>query len=106
MLRAGSLNRTVRIERRAKAKPQDFEIRWEEVATVPANIRMLNGKEVMAANANISMGTASIRIRYRTDIRAGMRVVHGDAAFHVTAVLPDYARREHVDLTCQTDDIH
>ncbi|MDR5777758.1 MULTISPECIES: phage head closure protein [unclassified Caballeronia] len=106
MLRAGSLNRTVRIERRAPRDPNHEGLRWETVMTVPANIRMLSGKEVMAANANVSMGTASIRIRYRTDVKAGMRVVHGDAAFHITAVLPDYARREHVDLTCETDDIH
>ncbi|MDR5776647.1 MULTISPECIES: phage head closure protein [unclassified Caballeronia] len=95
----------MRIERRAPRDPNDEGLRWETVMTVPANIRMLSGKEMMASNANISMGTASIRIRYRTDVQAGMRVVHGDAAFHVTAVLPDYANREHVDLTCQTDDI-
>lgn len=105
MLKAGSLNRIVLIDRRAKKLTADGEAQWEPLATVAANIRMLTGKEVMAANANISIGTASIRIRYRTDVAAGMRVVRGDAVFRVTVVLPDYAGREYVDLTCVTSDI-
>ncbi|SAK50678.1 phage head-tail adaptor [Caballeronia pedi] len=106
MLKAGSLDRTVRIERQAEAKPGEMDIRWETVATVPANIRMLSGKEVLAADSNISLGTASIRIRFRRDVKAGMHVVHGDAGFRIKAVQPDYAGREYVDLICQTDDFH
>ena len=42
----------------------------------------------------------SIRIRWRTDIEAGMRVVHGMAVYVIGAVLPDHAGRVFVDLVC------
>lgn len=66
-----------------------------------ANILHLNGSESIKANADASTVRASIRIRYRADVDAGMRVMHGAVAYDIKAVLPDEARREFVDLVCE-----
>ena len=46
---------------------------------------------------------ASIRIRYRTGIDAGMRVLHGGVVYQVLAVLPDVAGREFIDVVAEVN---
>ena len=110
-MRAGDLNRRVRIERRDQTQdelgqPVDT---WVEVATVWCNVRMLTGKETLVSDADVGSATASIRIRFRTDIDGGMRAVllkfvdgqpADDAIFNIQKALPDYASRERTDLAC------
>lgn len=70
---------------------------WADYASLWADIRFLSGTESIKAGADTSIVKASIRIRWREDITAGMRVLHGAAVYDVEAVLPG-ARREYVDL--------
>lgn len=74
---------------------------WAEYATTRADIRTGNGLEAIRAGASISKVQASIRLRYRTDLNAGMRVVHGTDIYNVLAVLPDKVQRRHIDLACE-----
>lgn len=74
---------------------------WTDVATVWADIRMKSGLEAIKAGATVSVVQASIRVRYRAGITAGMRVVHNLQAFNITAVLPDVGGREYVDLIAE-----
>lgn len=74
---------------------------WEDVATVSADIRYLNGIERLKADSSTSLAKASIRIRYREGINAGMRIVHGTTAYNIAAVLPDVGKKQHVDLVCE-----
>ena len=99
----GSLNRRVSIERPASAQgPDGAPVQtWESVAQVWANIRHLSGREVLKDDRDVSIVRASIRIRYRTGLDAGMRVVAGSTVYKVNAVLPDEVKREHVDLVCE-----
>nr|WP_308428267.1 phage head closure protein [Pigmentiphaga litoralis] len=99
------MNRRITIQRRGSDldgwnQPQPDS--WSDVATLWASIRTMNGREFAAADRDASSVTASIRLRYRTDLTAGMRVLHGSTIYNVTAVLPDELRREHVDLACTT----
>ena len=73
---------------------------WTTLATVWANIRSLNGLETIKGGAEASVAKASIRIRYRADVTAAMRVVHGSTTYEIKAVLPDVAGKRHVDLAC------
>jgi SPP1 family predicted phage head-tail adaptor len=103
-MRAGALNRRVRIEKRQAAQdesggPADA---WVELATVWASILFLNGREFATSGSEASAASASIRVRWRTDVDATMRVIHGGRIFNVQAVLPDEACHEHVDLACST----
>ncbi|WP_268906931.1 phage head closure protein [Burkholderia sp. USMB20] len=105
-LRAGSLNRRVMIEAR-NDKPDvygDPGKSWVPVGSgdVWASIKVLSGIASVKADAEISEIRASIRLRFRADLRAGMRVTERGtgATFDVKAVLPDLEGREYVDLVC------
>ena len=74
---------------------------WTDVATVWGDIRMKSGLEAIKAGATVSVVQASIRVRYRAGITAGMRVVHNLQAFNIVAVMPDVGGREYVDLVAE-----
>lgn len=74
---------------------------WEPFLTnLPADVREPTGTQAIRADAVTSSVKASIRIRFRQDIDASMRVQHGEDLYAVQAVLKD-ARRRHVDLVCE-----
>lgn len=103
-MRAGDLTRRITIERLtgvADAAGQPVHDDWEEVAIVWANVRHLSGTDSIKAGAMASVVAASIRIRYRADVLAGMRARLGAKAYKITAVLPDEARRQYLDLVCE-----
>jgi SPP1 family predicted phage head-tail adaptor len=79
---------------------------WENlIATgdgkVWANIKHLSGVETIKSEAPTSVVKVSIRIRYRTDVTAAIRVVHGSTTYEIKAVMPDEAGRQHLDLACE-----
>jgi SPP1 family predicted phage head-tail adaptor len=99
----GRLNRRITLQQRtatqdALGQPLDT---WSDVATLWADIRHPSGIETVKSAADVSIVKASIRIRYRNDLDADMRVVHGADVYTIQAVLPDDARREYVDLICE-----
>lgn len=101
------LNHRITIERPSTVKDaigQPVE-GWEPVDSgdgkIWANVRYLNGVETIKAGAEMSIAKASIRVRYRTDLDASMRVRYGATTFKVNAVLPDEVGRWHVDLVCE-----
>lgn len=102
-MQAGRLNRRCTLQ---KPSTEEDEIGqpipgWTDVATVWADIRMRSGLESIKAGAPVSVVAASIRIRYRAGINAGMRVVHNLQVYEILAVQPDVGGREYVDLVCQ-----
>lgn len=74
---------------------------WTDVATLWADIRMRSGLESIKAGAPVSVVQASVRIRYRSGVNAGMRLIHNLQAYEILAVQPDVGGREYVDLVCQ-----
>lgn len=103
-LDAGTLNTRVTIERKTGGINdwgEPLPEGWETHATVWANVKHLSGGEAIKADAVTSTVRASIRIRYRTGLDAGMRVVVDGSVYGIQAVLPDLVRREHVDLVCE-----
>ena len=74
---------------------------WTDVATVWANIKVEKGMEHIRANADTAVNKVSIRVRYRTDLTAAMRIVHGATVYAVNAVMPDEAGRQYTDMVCQ-----
>lgn len=105
-MRAGPLNRKITIQRQDDTKDEYGEKipgAWLDVAKdVPANIAHKSGLETVKSGVNLSIVQASIRIRYRDGITAGMRVVHGNTVYDIRAVLSDASGREFVDLVCQS----
>ena len=74
---------------------------WTDVATVWGDVRLRSGLESVKAGAVVSTVQASVRIRYRTGVNAGMRVLVDAVPYEVLAVQPDVGGREYVDLVCQ-----
>lgn len=104
MMQAGRLNTRCVIQRRTGGTNdwgEPLPEGWGTHATVWANIRPLSGSEAIKADAEVSTVRASIRIRFRSDITAGMRVLIGLAVYQIEAVMPDLARREFVDLVAK-----
>ena len=103
MTQAGRLNRRCTLQ--ATGTTQDELGQpipgWADVATLWADIRMKSGLEAIKAGASVSVVQASIRVRYRAGITAGMRVVHNLQAYNITAVMPDVGGREFVDLVAE-----
>jgi SPP1 family predicted phage head-tail adaptor len=100
---AGRFNRSVTIQRRvsgvdAFGQPYD---ETEDVATVRADIRHTSGLEAIKAGAEASIVKASVRIRYRLGIDAGMTLLVGAVVYEIKAVMPDVAGRKFVDLVCE-----
>lgn len=103
MMQAGRLNRRCTLQ--APGTTQDELGQpipgWTDVATLWADIRMKSGLEAIKAGATVSVVQASIRVRYRAGITAGMRIIHNLQAYNITAVMPDVGGREYVDLVAE-----
>ena len=100
-MQAGRLDTRITIQRKTggtDAWGAPLPEGWETHATVWSNIRHLSGSDAIKADAEVSTVRASIRIRFRSDITAGMRVLVGLAVYQIEAVMPDLGRREFVDL--------
>lgn len=102
-MQAGRLNRRVTLQSPSQSVDELGQPipGWTDVATLWADIRMKSGLEAIKAGAPVSTVQASIRIRYRPGVTAGMRVVHNLAAYNIVAVMPDVSGREFVDLACE-----
>lgn len=102
-MQAGRLNRRCVIQQPGTVRDELGQPihGWTDVATVWASIRHLSGVESIKADATVSTVKASIRIRWRPGLNAGMRVVHDAQVYNVEAVLPDVGGREFVDLVAE-----
>lgn len=102
-MRIGALNRSVTIQHLTADQDEigQPDTTWADVATVWADIRHISGIEAVKADSTASTVKASIRIRYRTGINAGMRLLHGSTVYNIIAVLPDVAKKQHIDLVCE-----
>lgn len=102
-MQTGTLNRRVVIQQPSTSQDtigQPAQV-WTTLATVWANVRTQSGMERIRAGAQTSTVQASIRIRRRTDVTAGMRAVLGSTVYNIRAVLHDEETRESTDLVCE-----
>lgn len=102
-MRAGALNNLLTIQQNGTSVDELGQPipGWTDVATVWGDVRLRSGLESIKAGASVSTVQASIRIRYRAGINAGMRIVHNLTAYNITAVQPDVGGREYVDLVAE-----
>jgi len=62
---------------------------WQAVATVWAKIEPLSVREFVAAGTYQSKVTTRIVIRYRSGLKATMRMVHGAKIYNIEGILAD-----------------
>ncbi|AOZ06770.1 phage head closure protein [Cupriavidus malaysiensis] len=104
-MKAGPLNKRVTIQRLGEEQDRTGNPIpvWTDVGRpVWASILHQSGRETIKSDASTSIVRASIRVRYRADVDASMRVLHGAKIYAIKAVLPDEVRREYIDLVCET----
>ena len=65
-----------------------------------AHVRHPSGSEAIRSGADTSTVKASVRVRWRTDLTAGMQMVHMGKNYDIEAVLPGYDRKW-TDLLCR-----
>lgn len=98
------LNRRVLVQRPSGARDaigQPVPDDWVDVAPLWANIKHQSGVSAIRANADASTVPASIRVRYRTDLDAAMRILHGSTVYAIKAVMPDEQSRQYTDIACE-----
>ncbi|WP_159917868.1 phage head closure protein [Pantoea sp. 18069] len=104
-MKAGSLKDRIHIQRKTGGKDDwgtPLSEAWEDITAqrLAANVRHRSGLGAIKADAEVSIVRASIRIRRRTDVDAGMRVVFMFTLYDIEAVLPGETR-EYIDLVCK-----
>lgn len=103
--RAGTLKDRITMQRRNQDKdewgtPIPGTEAWIDVATVWADVQHKSGLGTIKADAEVSIVRASIRIRRRSGVDAGMRVLFDGQIYELKAVLPG-PTREYIDLVCE-----
>lgn len=71
---------------------------WATLATVWAEIKNRQGTETPAAGSIMSTMYTNIRVRHRSDLTTGMRVLYAGTIYDISAVAPDQQNKDFVDL--------
>lgn len=103
MTTIGQLRDRIKIQRRtggANEVGEPLPEAWEDFASLWACVRHPSGVESIRSGADTSVVKASARIRWRTDVNAGMRMVHLGQNYDIEAVLPGLDRK-FTDLSCK-----
>lgn len=94
-MKAGRLRHRITVERPVYVQSSNTgsvsKRGWETVKEdIPAEVKYLSGRELIAAQATHSKVTARITIRNRPEaITADMRILFKNKIFNIEAVLPD-----------------
>lgn len=103
MTTIGQLRDRIKIQRRTDGVNEVGEPLpdgWEDYVSLWANVRHPSGSEAIRSGADTSTVKASVRVRWRTDLTAGMQMVHMGKNYDIEAVLPGFDRKW-TDLLCQ-----
>lgn len=103
MINSGKLNKRVSIERSVAGSPAvndmgEPNVSWEEVAEVWAAAEPLTGREFWAQQQVQSEITVRFKIRYRSDILTGMRVVYNNAIYMIKSIIDPLEKHEELHL--------
>jgi len=76
-------------------------ITWESVVTVWAQVKPLSGREYFYAHQIKNVVSHRIRMRYRTDVNAEMRIRFGDRYFSIESIFDMEEGQEFLEILCQ-----
>lgn len=96
----GRLNQRVRIEKRQSGQ-DDFGqavLTWVPLCTTWAEVLPLRGREFFAAAQVQQEHSIKVRLRYRHDIDAGMRLVWNGRAHDITGVIALEGGRQWLEI--------
>lgn len=104
-MRAGKLRHQGTIQFPAAGSPEfsasgEPIVVWADLATVWMSIEPLSGRELFAAQEHHSDTRVRIRLRYRDDVNAQMRVLHEFKYYEIFSVIDPELRHREVVLMC------
>ena len=75
---------------------------WVDVADkkIPAEVKAISGRELIASGAERAEATVRIWLRYRDDVSSASRVLFRGLSYDIVAALPD-ARLTRLELLCK-----
>jgi head-tail adaptor len=104
-MRAGTLRHRVDIQALTVTIDADTGAQSEGwanfLASEPASIVAMSGREFTASAAVQGVNLTKITIRQHEGVIPSMRVVHGSDLYNIQAVLPDPTLRRHLVLMCE-----
>jgi SPP1 family predicted phage head-tail adaptor len=105
MLEAGKLNKRVVVQQSITGSPAvnsfgEPNISWEDLATVWGAVEPLRGNEFWAQQQIQSEIVVRIRIRYRSDVLAGMRVYYNSKYYPIMSIIDPLELHKELQLMC------
>ena len=107
-MQAGNLNRKITIQKRVEGQSSSGQPinTWADVAKVWAWVKTQTGMAVARQTGESggvaqSLNSYSFRVRFRTDITDGMRIVYGGLYFDIKQVRHDLADHIWTDLVAE-----
>lgn len=105
-MQAGHLDRTIRFERQAEAADDSFSAgqdAWVTVVTVRAQVQdvMPSRAERAGEAVKIANRPARVRIRWRSDITADMRIVYGSRIMQLLGPPAELGRRQWLEMMAE-----
>ena len=102
-IKAGDLRHVVTLQRpisRTNEKGKRIPD-WEDAATVKAGKADVSGREFYAAQAHHAEDVVTFTIRWRDDVKAEWRLVHGAEAYNILEVNHLGYMRDYMRLKCR-----
>ena len=74
---------------------------WHDAATVYAAIWPVSASETVQAMQTTMTITHRVRIRYRSDLKAGWRIKFGNRYFNVVSIINPNMANKYLDVLCK-----
>lgn len=95
------LNRRITLQQRGTPNPMGPSAAdWSDVVTTWAEIRPLQGRELVSAQAINAEVTHEVLIRYRANVTSSMRAVYQGRVLDIRAVLDEVTAHRFQRLLC------
>lgn len=102
-MQAGRLRYRLRFEKPVRIRDESGEVivdQWVEAFTVWGAVEPLTGREYLTS-AEFRPGVSTrIRVRWRDDLDASLRVLHAGVVYDIQAVLPVMGLHQEALLMC------
>lgn len=101
-MRAGMLDRLISIQAKSEVKNEDGDLvkDWREIAKPWARKVDMSGRELEAAMAIHVAISVRFLVRYREDVRSGMRIALAGEFYHVISTLDKRGERDELHIYC------
>lgn len=99
MIAAGKLDRVITVERAAETVAPSGAVSqtWTPVATIRAELVQQSTEEFLAGTAEGARNTAVFRVRWRSDLKLGDRIIHAGLAYELKEIA-EIGRRVGLEL--------